>query len=437
MYEATGGRKKPAGADTSRLGEHIGAAMEAVADVVEAAKQFFETLAQPFMELPPHVERILLEECEPDIGPGSETWGAAQRLRATVRTLGEKVEEVGEELAKLEDDSEAGAELAEDLRSQVGKLREVCSAAEFVLSHEEDTHVYWLERVTRDRRTYYSVHAAPLRIGDHFRGFFFDEKRSVILTSATLQVDGQFDYVLEALGADQLGRDRIRCMAVGSPFDYDQQSLVGVSTFLPDPGGRRDRTFDEELSSFLIDLLQCTRGRALVLFTAYSLLDAVYTRIKEPLQRAGITVLAQGHSGSREAITSLFRSITSSVLLGTRSFWEGVDISGETLSCLVLTKLPFHVFTDPLVRGRIGYLRNLGRDPFVHYTLPEAVISFRQGFGRLIRNRTDTGVILVTDKRIVTKAYGRSFLSSLPTHHRVFRTREQALQAVGEFFGGA
>jgi Rad3-related DNA helicase len=148
-------------------------------------------------------------------------------------------------------------------------------------------------------------------------------------------------------------------------------------------------------------------------------------------------VLAQGHSGSREAITSTFRTVTSSVLLGTRSFWEGVDISGEALSCLVLTKLPFHVFTDPLVRGRTEYLRSLGRDPFSHYTLPEAVINFRQGFGRLIRSRADTGVVIVTDRRLVTKGYGRSFLNSLPTGHSVLRTPEQALEAVERFFGQA
>jgi len=146
-------------------------------------------------------------------------------------------------------------------------------------------------------------------------------------------------------------------------------------------------------------------------------------------------VLAQGHSGSAEAVTSLFRTVTSSVLLGTRSFWEGVDISGEALSCLVLTKLPFHVFADPLVRGRTEHLRSLGVDPFEHYTLPQAVISFRQGFGRLIRNRTDTGVIIVTDRRLVTKGYGRSFLASLPTRHRILRTPEEALKAVGDFFG--
>jgi Rad3-related DNA helicase len=425
-------RPKRANPARVRLTDVGGAAMKAVEEVVAAAKQFFETIAQPFMELPPDVERVLLQECSPELGRGSEAWSAAQRVRDAVQSLGEKVEELAQTLEKAEEAS--SVELADDLRAQVARLREVCEAMEFVLAQEDENYVYWLERTTRERGTFYSVQAAPLRIGQFIRDFFFNDKRCVIMTSATLEVDGKFDYMIERLGADTLEPGRVRCMSVGSPFDYDRQSLVGVPTFLPDPGGRRDRAFDNELSSFLVDLLRCTRGRALVLFTSYSLLDAVYETIKEPLQRAGIMVLAQGHSGSVEAITSLFRTVTSSVLLGTRSFWEGVDISGEALSCLVLTKLPFHVFTDPLVRGRTEYLRSEGKDPFEHYTLPQAVISFRQGFGRLIRNRTDTGVIIVTDRRMVTKGYGRSFLSSLPTRHLVFRSPEEALKAVGDFF---
>ncbi|MCK4283719.1 MAG: hypothetical protein KAX44_05330 [Candidatus Brocadiae bacterium] len=436
MYEAGKGAGTFPASAREGLEKGVGDCMRAVDDVVQAARQFFEVLAGPYYALPPYVDRILLCECQPDLGSGSEAWDAAERLGKTLRSLGENVEEVAQALDGAGGRMEAAAELARDLRAQMALLREVSESIRFVLAQEEDSYVYWLERQARERGAFYSLHAAPLRIGDLMRELLLEEKRCVIFTSATLQVDGRFDYMFERLGADSLAAGSIRSVAVGSPFDYDRQALVGVSTFLPDPGGRRDRTFDDELSSFLIELLQCTQGRALVLFTSYSLLDAVYATVKEPLQRAGITVLAQGHSGSREALTSLFRTVTSSVLLGTRSFWEGVDISGESLSCLVLTKLPFHVFTDPLVRGRTEYLRKLGRDPFVHYTLPEAVVSFRQGFGRLIRTRTDTGVIIVTDRRLVTKGYGRSFLHSLPTRHQVFRTRQDALEAVRTFFRG-
>jgi len=434
MYEID--RALPAGAKAARdkLTESCGLAMQEVEQVVGAMRQFFEVLREPFNELPPYVERILLEECHPSLGAGSAAWDAAVALRETISSLGEKVEAlcgVLEDTPQLADSAE---ELTGDLRSQVGRLRDMAAGIDFVLAEEEENYVYWLERTVRDGRSNCSLRAAPLQIGRHMREFFFNEKRCVVLTSATMQVGGSFDYMLERLGMEGVPSERSRCLAMGSPFDYDHQALVGVTAFLPDPGGQRQQTFDLELSSFLQDLLQQTSGRALVLFTSYSLLNATYEAIKEPLARAGITVLAQGHSGSREAITALFRSVTSSVLLGTRSFWEGVDISGETLSCLVLTKLPFHVFTDPLVRGRTEYLRNLGRDPFYHYTLPEAVISFRQGFGRLIRTRTDAGIVIITDRRVVTKAYGKSFLESLPTRHRVFRSADEALNSVKSFF---
>ena len=437
MYEAGRLRERSGGASPTALREACSAAMGAVDDVVNAARQFFELIAAPFQEVPPQVERLMLRECYPDLGPGSEAWQAVERMRESVGSLGEKVEELATVLEAAADDLDTAEELAGDLRAQVAQLRELCEAAEFALSQEDEARVYWLERVRRDRRVYCSLHAAPLRIGDYLRAHFLDEKRCVILTSATLQVDGTFDYVIERIGAEGLPGERLQCLALGSPFDYDRQALVGVTTFLPDPGGRRDKVFDAELGAFLADLFQCTGGRAMVLFTSYSLLNAVYEAVKPALQRTGITVLAQGHSGSRQAITHLFRTRDPCVLLGTRSFWEGVDISGDALSCLVLTKLPFHVFTDPLVRGRVEYLQALGRDPFVHYTLPEAVIGFRQGFGRLIRTRTDRGVVIVTDRRVVGKAYGRSFLASLPTRHRVFRTSEEALAAVSKFFNDA
>ncbi|MFO8008517.1 MAG: helicase C-terminal domain-containing protein [Candidatus Brocadiia bacterium] len=418
------------------LRKAAGQAMEAVDEVVEDCRQFFEMLGEPFEGAPPHVERLGLSVCQPDVAPGSDAWQSLERLCETIGSLAEHVEQMAETLETAEEERDT-EELVYDLRSALSQLHEAADSAKFVLRQEEENFVYWLERAVRRRGTFFSIHAAPVQIGEYVRESFFAEKRCVIFTSATLQVSGDFDYMLERLGGDKLPPGRIRCLSAGSPFDYDSQALVGAATFLPDPGGRRDRAFDRELGEFLTDLLQATQGRALVLFTSYSLLEAVYAAVKQPLERAGIKVLAQGHSGSREAITAFFRSVPASVLLGTRSFWEGVDIAGETLSCLVLTKLPFHVFTDPLVRGRIAYLRTLGRDPFLHYTLPEAVISFRQGFGRLIRRRDDRGVVMVADRRIVTRDYGRSFLDSLPTRHQVLSNPEEALEAVRDFFGHA
>jgi predicted DnaQ family exonuclease/DinG family helicase len=408
--------------------------IESVDDVVNGTREFFELLAEPFESVPAYEDKIMLDECRPAITMDSGVGESAVELDKKVRKLMERIEDLAESLEINSSHVEEAEELATDLRGQQSRLKEAMEAVLFILERSGEDYVYWLERRSQRNRYYYSMHAAPLEIGRFMRDFFFEDRRTVILTSATMRVSRRFDYIKERLGADYLRDDQLVCGGVGSPFDYERQSMVCVPTFLPDAGGRRDRAYDEELSSFLIDLIRATEGRALVLFTSYSLLNAVYERIKRPLESVGLPVLGQGKDGSREALTTLFRENQGSVLLGTQSFWEGVDILGETLSCLVLTKLPFHVFTDPLVQGRIQYLRSHGMDPFRHYTLPEATISFRQGFGRLIRHRNDKGVVVVTDKRIVTKSYGRSFLQDIPTRHRVYKYREPLLQDIRRFF---
>jgi len=410
------------------------AAIARLGDLVEATRKCFNSLAEPFESVPAYEDKLLLRQCYPPVGLEGPTGEAAQDVTRCVHELGSRLEALAQCVEHYRERIDSAGELADDLRAQVARLKEAADALQFALAREKDDFVYWLERERRERQVFYALRAAPIEVGTLLRGFFFDPLRCIILTSATLRVGGQFNYMRDRLGADQLSDERMRCAAVGSPFDYDRQALVCAATFLPEAGGQRDEMFDEELSSFLIDLLQATVGRALVLFTSYSLLNNVYERIKGPLEREGLPVLGQGRDGSREALTALFRSITGSILLGTQSFWEGVDVPGETLSCLVLTKLPFHVYTEPLVQGRIEYLRQRGVDPFEHYTLPEAVISFRQGFGRLIRMRTNTGVVLVTDRRLVTKQYGRAFLGDLPTRPHVFKDRAALLVAVKRFF---
>ncbi|MFW5915057.1 MAG: helicase C-terminal domain-containing protein [Planctomycetota bacterium] len=409
--------------------------IEQVDAVVDTTRECFQTLARPFERVPHYEDKIMMEECKPPITMDGETGQAAGALDKCVSRLGSSVEDLAECLELNKEKMEEAQQLARDLRAQANRLEEAMEDLKFCLKQEREKFVYWLERSESGNRTYYSMHAAPLDIGEFFKDYFFEDKRTVIMTSATMRVGGSFDYMRERLGAEEMKETELWCAAVGSPFNYHTQTLMAVPTFLPDAGGRRSEDYDEQLSELLIDLLRTTRGRALVLFTSYSLLNGVYDAIKRPLEREGVPVLAQGRDGSRGTITSLFREVTGSVLLGTQSFWEGVDISGETLSCLVLTKLPFHVFTEPLVRGRIEYLRARGINPFGHYTLPEAVITFRQGFGRLIRHRNDSGVVVVTDRRLVTKSYGRNFLRDIPAEHTVFKQKKPLMEAVGRFLG--
>lgn len=326
------------------------------------------------------------------------------------------------------------AALMRDLGAAAKDLAELADDVSFMAAHDDEKFVYWVQRLTRaGRYVNYAYTAAPVHVAPLIHQALFEPMRTVVMCSATLTVGDSFEFMAERIGASLVDSDRIRTVNVGTPFNYEEQCLLAIPTFLPDPGGKRTTEFDESLASFLIDLLGATQGRALVLFTAYSLLGHVYDAVKPRLEESGIPVLGQGKDGTREAVTNLFRTIRSSVLLGTQSFWEGVDISGDTLSCLVVTKLPFQVFTEPLIRARAEFLERSGRSSFTDYSLPTAVIKLRQGFGRLIRSKTDRGVVVVTDRRIVEKAYGRYFLSSLPVRHKRYDDRSTLLRDVARF----
>ncbi len=408
-------------------------AVDAVGGLKEAVRDFFDMLSDPFESLPAGEDRVVLEECRPAVNKDGCIGAGAELVAGSGRKLRRSIEILCECLLKNKGSLGGAADFVPDLENQKNRIDEALNDLEFILDRGGENYVYWLERSRGAGRNYYRLKAAPLDVGDFMRSHFFDKMRTMILTSATLRVENNFEYMKERLGASKLTEEKLLCMTFGSPFDFRSQTRLCVPAFLPDAGGRRDMSYDEELSSFLIDLLRGTTGRSLVLFTSYSLLDTVYERLKRPLERMDIPLLAQGRDGSRKVLTELFKKNVGSVLLGTQSFWEGVDVLGESLSCLVITKLPFHVFTDPLVQGRIRYLRERNVDPFRHYTLPEAVINFRQGFGRLIRHRNDCGAVVVTDRRLVTRSYGRSFLSDIPVPHKVYKRRELLISDVKRF----
>jgi ATP-dependent DNA helicase DinG len=261
--------------------------------------------------------------------------------------------------------------------------------------------IHWVEIPrNRDVRTLYS---APLHVGTLIEKYLWHTKHSVVLTSATLTAAGEFDYLRERLNADEADT-----LVVGSPFDYENSALLYLVNDIPEPGNLR--AYQHALNRSLTELCKATRGRALVLFTSYSQLRQTAQTIQGPLAREGIVVYEQGEGASRHALLETFKSAEQAVLLGTRSFWEGVDVPGEALSVLAITKLPFNVPSDPIVAAR----GETFEDSFRQYSLPEAILRFRQGFGRLIRTKTDRGIVVIFDRRVLTKSYGRSFVDSLP-----------------------
>ncbi|CAA9559703.1 MAG: DinG family ATP-dependent helicase YoaA [uncultured Thermomicrobiales bacterium] len=264
--------------------------------------------------------------------------------------------------------------------------------------------VYWVERSPIAQRT--SLHAAPLQVDGVLREQVFSRLDTAVLTSATITTDGSFSYMVERLGIEDPKE-----VAVASPFDYALSTLLYLADDMPEPNHPR---YASQLQRTLIDTLIATEGRALVLFTSHAALQQTYHAIKRPLEDAGVIVLGQRLDGNPRQLIERLRHSSRVALLGTASFWEGVDVVGAALSLLVIAKLPFAVPTDPIVAARGELVEDQGGHPFFDYAVPQAVLKFKQGFGRLIRSSGDRGVCAVLDGRVISKRYGRSFVESLP-----------------------
>lgn len=263
--------------------------------------------------------------------------------------------------------------------------------------------VYWvaLGQASGDLPT---IHAAPLDVGPLMDRYIWSAKESVVLTSATLRTGDSFSYVGERLHLEDVEQ-----IDVGSPFDYERSTLLYLPTDIPEPNDRHG--YQKAVERGIIELAAALNGRVMVLFTSYTQLRQTAQAIAPRLALGGITVYDQSDGSSRQALLDGFMTNEKAVLMGTRSFWEGVDIPGESLSALVITRLPFAVPTDPVFSARGETYQN----SFEEYAVPDAVLRFRQGFGRLIRRATDRGVVTVFDSRILNKGYGMVFLESLPT----------------------
>ena len=285
------------------------------------------------------------------------------------------------------------ARRAQELHGQLG----------LVLEHEDPNTVFWIERRRAGReKQHVSLQATPIDVGPVLREALWSKLDTAILTSATLAVGGAFDYIRSRLGVDHA-----RNVVLPSHFDYQNQALFYVPPDLPDP---RTPQFASKAAERIRKLLEITRGRAFVLFTSYASLRAVQAIAEMALD---YPIFSQG-TAPRSQLLTQFRETPHAVLFATSSFWQGVDVIGDALSCVIVDKLPFASPGDPITQARIEAIRARGGDPFAEYQVPLAILALQQGLGRLIRHRNDRGVLAVLDPRLRTKGYGRRFVASLP-----------------------
>jgi len=301
----------------------------------------------------------------------------------------------------LEVASEDLEEAVFSLGTNIQRLSEAGMQLNNMFLEPDSNFIYWIEKQPESNRL--TLQIAPLHVGSLMEKYLWHEKKSIILTSATLTAHGEFDYLrnrLNAFEADDL--------VVGSPFDYENAALLYLPNDIPEP--TRGYEYQKAVEQTIVRLSKATGGKMLALFTSYAQLKKTSQAIASPLISADIQVFEQGEGASANTLLETFRDSDRAVLLGTRAFWEGVDIPGDALSVVVIVKLPFAVPSDPIVAARSETFE----DPFSEYSVPEAILTFRQGFGRLIRTQSDRGVVVVLDRRISSKRYGKLFIESLP-----------------------
>ena len=399
---AAGGQRKSEAALRllEPLGERVEAARAAVLTLFEQLRDFCDAHVEGPSGGQQRLRLTRASRAQPDWSEIEGEWEASlARLRAVEAVVAE-LEAALAESGLAEGESLAGE--CASFRAELAERSEQCGA---LLTQYDADRIVWLTALSRAATA--SLHVAPLQVEEVLAERLFGRKRSVVLTGATLCVEGRFDYLRERSGIALAREGEVDEEQFGSPFDYRKRVRLLLPEGMPGPS---EAGYRRALEEALVELVLASEGRALALFTSHSALRATATAIRGPLEAADILVLAQGLDGSPARVVAALAENPRALVLGTASLWEGVDVPGPAVSLLVIARLPFAVPSDPVYAARA----ELYEEPFLQYAVPQAIVRFRQGFGRLIRRQDDRGVVAILDGRISSKGYGGAFLHSLP-----------------------